>query len=158
MTDEKKQEFTRRISQANQSELVVILYDLFFYYMDQANREYKGGNKKEFCQQVNFAQDVLQELIASLHMEQDLAKVILQVYLFVSGRLGLARGSVKWEPLEDADRLMKKLYETYKEDAKSDISGPVMSNAQTVYAGLTYGKNELNENYGSIDPGRGFFA
>lgn len=156
MTDEKKQEFTRRISQANKSELVVILYEIFFYYIEEAKA--KEAEKENFHKIIGYAQDVLNELIASLNMEQELAKSILQVYLFVSGSLGLARGKGKAQPLLDADRLMKKLYETYKEDAKNDTSGPVMGNSQTVYAGLTYGKNDLNESYQTQDINRGFFA
>ena len=33
-----------------------------------------------------------------------------------------------------------------------------MSNAQQVYAGMTYGKGQLTENYMEIDTHRGFFA
>lgn len=158
MTDEKKQEFTRRITQANQSELVVILYDIFFYYMEEAKAKYAQMDKAAFRRQVDYAQDTLNELIASLHMEQELAKVILQVYLFVSGRLGLARGKANPQPLEDAVRLMKKLYETYKSDAVHDVSGPVMKNAQTVVAGMTYGRADVTESCPAADYNRGFLV
>lgn len=158
MTDEKKQEFTRRITQANKSELVVILYDIFFYYIDEARAVYQVNDKGAFRKQLGYAHDVLNELIASLQMETELAQAIFQVYLFVSGRIGEAKGKAKPEPLEDAVRLMKKLYEAYKADAKNDISDPVMGNAQTVYAGLTYGKTDLTESFQTADPNRGFFA
>lgn len=158
MTDEKKQEFTRRITQANKSELVVILYDIFFFYIEEAQKMYENADKTAFRQQIGFAQDCLNELIASLHMEQELAKSIFRVYLFVSGCLGQAKGMAKPDALPDAVRLMRKLYETYKEDAKSDTSMPVMENTQTVYAGLTYGKNDLNESCQMQNMNRGYFA
>ena len=33
-----KQEFTRRLSQCNRGELVVIMYDIVFAYMDEAKK------------------------------------------------------------------------------------------------------------------------
>ena len=37
MTDEKKQEFTLRITSANKTELVEILYEMLLVYIDDAN-------------------------------------------------------------------------------------------------------------------------
>nr|MBQ8253098.1 flagellar protein FliS [Lachnospiraceae bacterium] len=164
MTDEKKQEFTLRISQANQSQLVVILYELFFYYTDEAENAYANGELSVFCKELQKAHDCLGELISSLNVNaeasqiQELAQSILQVYFFVSARIGAALGSRKKEPLEDAVRLMKKLYETYKADAANDTSAPVMGHAQTVYAGLTYGKNNLNVSCEDGSGSRGFYV
>ena len=39
--------------------------------------------------------------------------------------------------------VISKLLTAYRELAGQDESGPVMQNSQTVYAGLTYGKNSL---------------
>lgn len=158
MTNEKKQEFTLRITQANKSELVVILYELFFYYIEEAKKVLEEKNTEEFKANLTCAHDCLNELIGSLHMEQNLAHAIMHVYLFVSGRIGMAKGSLQTEPLFDADRLMHKLYETYKEDAKTDTSEPVMNHTQTVYAGLTYGRNTLTENREDGSLSRGFLA
>lgn len=164
MTDEKKQEFTLRISQANQSQLIVILYELFFYYMEEADNAYAGADYVGFCKELQKAHDCLNELIASLHTGSDdaqveeLAQTILKVYFFVSARIGAASGSKKKEPLADAVRMMQKLYKTYKEDAVNDTSAPVMGRAQTVYAGLTYGKNDLNVSLEDGSAGRGFYV
>lgn len=158
MTDEKKQEFTRRITQANKSQLVVILYDLFFYYIDEAKERLSQGDPKEFGKELDRAHACLNELIGSLHMEQPLAQSIYRVYLFVSGQLGLAKGKGNDAPLTDAVRLMRKLYETYKADAACDTSGPVMGNVQTVIAGMTYGRSDVTESCQASDYNRGFLA
>lgn len=34
MTQEKKQEFTRRLSNCNQGQMIVIMYDILFAYLD----------------------------------------------------------------------------------------------------------------------------
>ncbi len=158
MTDEKKQEFTLRISQANQSQLVVILYELFFYYIEEAELAQENKDKEGFTKGLARAHDCLNELIVSLHMEQELAKHILQIYFFVSAKIGTAMGSRKIKELDDAKRLMKKLYEAYKTDAVHDTSAPVMGCAQTVYAGLTYGKNNLTVSREDGSPNRGFYV
>lgn len=158
MTDEKKQEFTLRISQANKSQLVVILYELFFYYIEEAEEAHAKEDRQGFKTGLFRAQDCLKELIASLNMEQELAQAILKVYFFVSGRIGAACGSGKKEPLSDGVRVMKSLYETYKADAANDDSPPVMNHSQTVYAGLTYGKNTLTENLEDGSGSRGFYV
>ena len=163
MTDEKKQEFTLRISQANQSQLIVILYELFFFYIEEAER-YSGKNSVAFGKELGKAHDCLGELIASLHTDHEneqvrkLAGAILKVYFFVSARLGAAMGSGKKEPLADAVIQMRRLYEIYKKDAKNDTTGPVMGHTQTVYAGLTYGKSNLNVSCEDGGAGRGFYA
>ena len=158
MTDEKKQEFTRRITQANKSQLVVILYDLFFYYIDEAKEILSQGEKKEFSASLDRAHACLNELIGSLHMEQPLAESICKVYFFVSGQIGLARGKESDAPLSDAVRLMDKLYQTYKADSACDTSGPVMGNVQTVVAGMTYGRSDVTESCQAADYNRGFWA
>lgn len=158
MTDEKKQEFTLRITQANQSQLVVILYELFFSYLEEAKTAIEAGEKDAFSKAVGKSHDCLLELIGSLKMEQPLAQNLYQIYLFVSRQIGLANGKKTYEPLIDAERLMRKLYESYKKDSVNDTSGPVMKQAQTVYAGLTYGRSDVNENMADPDANRGFWA
>ena len=158
MTDEKKKEFTLRISQANSSQLVVILYELFFFYIEEAETAYTEGDKDGFVKELKKSHDCLNELIASLNPEQELAQTLLKFYFYVSARIGAAIGSRRTEPLQDPKRLMMRHYEIYKADAAFDISAPVMDRAQTVYAGLTYGKKDLIVNQEDGGSSRGFYA
>lgn len=158
MTDEKKQEFTLRISQANPSQLVVILYELFFFYIEEAETAYATDNKTGFVKELKKSHACLNELIASLNPEQELSQTLLKFYFYVSARIGAAIGSRRTEPLEDPKRLMMRHYEIYKADAAFDTSAPVMDRTQTVYAGLTYGKKDLIVNREDGSGGRGFYA
>ena len=45
MTDEKKKEFTRRLAQCNSSEMIVIQYDIFFVYLDDALTAFEAGGE-----------------------------------------------------------------------------------------------------------------
>ena len=158
MTDEKKQEFTLRISQANKSQLVVILYELFFFYIEEAEAAYEAGDKRGFAEELKKSHRCLNELIASLNPEQELSQTLLKFYFYVSARIGAAIGSRRPDSLKDAKRLMKRHYEIYKADAVTDTSLPVMDHTQTVYAGLTYGKKDLIVNREDGGSSRGFYV
>ena len=53
---------------------------------------------------------------------------------------------------------MRRLYEIYKEDAVNDTSDPVMQKSQQVYAGLTYGREDLTVSSQDDSSSRGFYA
>ncbi len=61
--------------------------------------------------------------------------------------------------LGTAKSVINKLLSAYREVAKQDDSSPMMDNTQQIYAGLTYGKRQLNETCISADEGkRGYRA
>ena len=98
-----KKEYTARIAQANRSELVVIIYELFLVAMEDARESY-----------------VYEQLIFSVIRQK-----------LVNG--------------DTVKEVMGKLKEAFMQVAKEDKSEPVMENTQQIYAGLTYGKDSLNE-------------
>ena len=53
--------------------------------------------------------------------------------------------------------MLQQLYEAFAASARQDTSEPLMQNAQQVYAGYTYGKNNINESY-DVQSSRGFLA
>ena len=52
MTTEEKRRFTARISQANKSELVVIVFEMFDYCIEQAEDGFKSGEVSEKCKRL----------------------------------------------------------------------------------------------------------
>ena len=53
---------------------------------------------------------------------------------------------------------MQRLRDAYAEVAKQDTSAPLMQNADTVYAGMTYGKTDVNTGSTAAGTNRGFLA
>ena len=47
---------------------------------------------------------------------------------------------------------------SFVEAAKQDKSAPLMKNTQQVYAGMTYARGAVNEDYMDVDSHRGFFV
>ncbi len=158
MTREKKQELTLRITQANKTELIEILYEMILVYVDDAQKAHADGNRTEYRDAIRKTRGCINELLASLNFEYELATNFLQLYMYCNRELALADVKNDAEYLTHVCRVVGKLQETYVELAKMDTSGPVMQNSQTVYAGLTYGKNNLTENMADQGMNRGFRA
>ena len=53
---------------------------------------------------------------------------------------------------------MRRLYDGFVQAAAQDMSAPLMKNTQQVYAGYTYGRDDLVETFDKPDRSRGFFA
>ncbi len=155
MTREKKQSFTRRITQANASGLVVIVYEIALDSMDEALGEEKAS--EEFRKALQRAADCVINLQKALKPEYAISKNLLALYGFVLRELSRARASGNKEAIENAKKVIGGLYPSFLKLAEEDDSEALMENTQNVYAGLTYGRGELTE---SRDPGadRGFLA
>lgn len=158
MTREYKQQFTLRITQANKTELIVILYEIVLAYTEDAEAALEEGRITEFREALRKVRSCFGELIASLNLDYELAARLLSLYLYCNRELTKADIRKEREPLVHIRSVITKLLEAYRELAGQDTSGPVMQNSQTVYAGLTYGKNSLAENLTDQGSNRGFRA
>ncbi len=156
MTKELKQEYTLRITQANKTQLITILYEMALLYVNEAKEAMTAGNRTDFKNAVRRIQGCMCELMDSLHMEYEVAQNLLQLYLYINREVAKAALYNNVENLEHVRPILEKLAEAYKQVEAQDPTGPVMGNAQTVYAGLTYGKDTLMESAADPAANRGF--
>ena len=158
MTKELKQQFTLKISQANKSQLVVILYEMMLAYVDEAKQANEIEDQAAFRQGIKRARGCLHELMASLHLEYSIAGNLMQLYAYADRQLTRADIRNSTEELVHVEAIMSKLHAAYEEVSKQDKTGPIMANTQTIYAGLTYGRNDLTENLSDQGSSRGFLV
>jgi len=158
MTRELIQNYTRRITGASGTEIIVILYELCEKYMDDACQAEKMGDHEELRRQCLNTQKVLNDLIASLDFNYELALPLYRIYEYVSKEVSMAVIRNNTEQLMKCKGFLSSLKESFAKISEEDQSGPVMGNAQTVYAGLTYGKGRLNEDVRQQMPNRGYQA
>lgn len=156
MTKELKQAYTLRISQANKTQLITILYEMVLLYIDEAEAALETGSRVEYKDAIRKIRGCIDELTASLNLDYELAHNLLQLYLYVSRELVKASSHYDKENLEHIRAVIDKLHAAYQEIENQDMSGPVMGNTQTVYAGLTYGRTTLTENISDPSSNRGF--
>ena len=145
-----------RITQANKTQLITILYEMALLYVDEAEEALSAGDRSELKNAVRRIQGCMCELMDSLHMEYEVARNLLQLYLYINREVAKAALHSDTECLEHVRPVLDKLLSAYKQIEGQDASGPVMGNAQTVYAGLTYGRNDLMENAADPAANRGF--
>lgn len=155
MKSELKQDFTRRLSQCNRGEMIVIVYDIYFAYQQDIRDAYDASDHEEFKKSIHKAQETLRELMGSLDFSYPIAEELYQLYVYCSNQLAKALYQNDLTGVDAAEKILKRLYGSFVEAAKQDGSGPLMSNTQQVYAGMTYGKNDLNESF-MEDESRGF--
>lgn len=161
MRKEDKQQFTLRITQANPTQLVVILYEMLLCYLEDASAASEAGKPGDvdgFREAVRKARGCLNELMGSLHMQYEPAPALMQLYLFCLRRLALGEQRRDAGILEEVGRIIRPLCDAYGQLAEQNDAGPVMRNSQTVYAGLTYGRNTLTENMADQGVNRGMLA
>ena len=156
MTDEAKQEFTRRITNANKSELVVILFEMFDVYVKDAIKLYDAGDLAGMTAETGKARNVVRELINTLDRKYEVADNLYNIYRYVDRLLIDAEVRRKSDTLPEAAKHMAALGETFKSVASKDTDKPIMENAEPVYAGMTYGAAGVNET--GSGTGRGFLA
>lgn len=156
MTKELKQQYTLKITQANKTQLVVILYEMLLIYLDEAASAHEKNDRAGFRDGIRKAGGCLRELTASLHFEYEPAMNLWQLYLYANKELAMADVRNSTEELSHVKMIMTKLHDAYEKISEQDASGPVMANTQTVYAGLTYGRNSLMENLDGQGGNRGF--
>ncbi len=159
MEKEKLQEFTFRVTQASRSELIVIMYDIILTDTKAAREWLLQGKREEFEKEIKHALRFMNELMGALNYQYALSYELLGLYSFANKALIRAWMQKKAEPLDAADSIISKLREAFKEVSMQDQSGPVMKNTEQVYAGLTYGRNSLNESLlDTAGSKRGFMA
>ena len=152
MQDALKKEFTLRITQANRSELIVIIYEMCLAYLKDA---IEGTDRAE---NITRARACVDELKESLNFEYELSADLLHFYIKVNKLFMQAAAGGRTEPLVEAESAMGRMRDAFVEISKEDDSKPLLHNAQEVYAGYTYGKNDVNVSIGAGQTERGFRA
>ena len=147
MTKECKQQFTLRITQANSTQLIVILYEMTLQYLADGEQAVDDAGLAEA---VHRARGCIKELLNSLHREYSPAGEL--------SRLAVCEVRRDRTILEEIRKVIAPLCDAYRQIQDQDTSGPVMNNSQTVYAGLTYGRNQLTENMADQGTNRGMLV
>lgn len=157
MNKEKQKEFTRRIAQANKTELTVIVYDIILEEISDARAAHIFGDIDAYRLAMKRAQRYLCELMTTLDFSYGIAVNLMRLYEYVQRVLVKCDIAGITDNLDSAENVIKGLRSSFAAIAPSDKTGPVMYNTEPVYAGLTYGKGDLNETDLSTNS-RGFLA
>lgn len=147
MNKEAIKTFSYRISQASKTELVVIMYDMAQEYLKDAIQALNDDDRIGFCNNIRQVKRVIDELSSGLDMQYEIANELFVLYMQADKILIRCLARMDNEGLDKVVNMLNKLRESFYKLSKDDDSGPVLKNAQQVYAGLTYssagGSNEI---------------
>lgn len=158
MKKEKIDDYSFKVTQANKTQLVVLVYDIVLDDINTAREEFAAGEIDQFVGTVKHGQRFVQELMRTLDCQYEIGLDLMTLYLHVNKMMIKAIIQRKPDALEGLEDVIGKLQKAFHEISRTDYSGPVMQSTEQVYAGLTYNKRDLSETY--LDAGnqmkRGF--
>ena len=155
MKEALKREFQNRIVSAGRKELLLIHLEMILAEMKQAE-EAMPEEDDRFRRSIRLTMEMIKKLAESLDFTYEVSYVLLQAYQQVNADLVAARQKKDATALAHAKKMIEQLKEAFAElELPTDTS--VVKNGETLYAGLTYGRNnQLKE---SVDyKKRGFQA
>lgn len=129
----------------------MINYEIIFAYLDDAKKAYQEEKWEEFKVALRKAQNSIGELMQTLNFSYEISKNLYQIYVFCKDSLAAAMYKRSLTEIENAEKMLRKLYQSFCKVAETDSSAPMMKNTQQVYAGYTYGKGDLVENCQELD-------
>lgn len=145
------------ITQASPAKLIVINYELLMEVLTEAKEHI--SDEKEFTKHMERARGFLMHLVESLNTEIEIGARLFHAYMYINRLFIKTLRTRKMESLDEAMEHAGKLlaaFENVCRQAEKDDDEPVVQNAEQVYIGLTYGKENLVETVLPSDKKRGF--
>lgn len=158
MTKERIQDFTVRISQANKTEMIAILYDIAVEYCNSALAALEIDDKMLYRIELGRVRSTLKELMNSVNTSTELGMTLMRLYIFQKQQLTKAYMDFDKIAITHVLGIFEKLGKAYEELSKQDSSDPVMDNVENVYSGFVYNKNRMVESVLDRDMSRGYLA
>ena len=158
MTKEAVQTFTRRITEANRTGLITVVYEITLAYLEEAKEALAKRDFEEYEFTLKKARACVDNLSDCLDLQYEISWNLQELYLFCKRQLICASSRRDPVYIGYAERVISKLHDAWVQIEDTDDSMPEMENTQTVYAGLTYGRGTLNENVADPAANRGIQA
>lgn len=147
-----------QVANATRGQLLKITYDLLLESLDNIKKYANEKSEKEFASGIGRSRQILQELIDTLDFKQAISQDLLRIYVYINGLLIKSLIAYDESLIDESKMLINQLVEGWEGAIANDPKTlKVMNNAQQLYAGLTYGKNDLNVSVRD-DNNRGFKA
>ena len=145
MKEPLKKEFQNRIANAGRKELLLIHYDMILAEMDLIDLAYQAEDLEQFRNSIRLSQEMVKKLVESLDFSYEISRLLMRTYEEVNNDLIKIKISENISALAKTRELVEELRAAFAQIETEDDK-PLIQNGETVYAGLTYGKdNRLKE-------------
>lgn len=138
MTSEKKQEYTRRITEANPTGIVAITYEIAKGYYEDAVIAFKAGDRDTYRLAITKGNKCIEELIMSLDPSYAISIYLLRIYNYILECARKASFLYDISELAEPMDILAKIGGTFEEIAPQDKRSAGVQGGAEVYDGLTY--------------------
>lgn len=138
-----KQYLASRVLNANDGELVAILYEGLLDTIEDAKNAIENNNDILLNNSVYKSREILAELLETVVGESQIAFNLRSLYIYLNKLMTNAKLNKDVHKFNDAAKVITPLYEAWCELGKNMKSGAIPQ-GPAVVAGLTYGKGSLN--------------
>ena len=152
-----KEEYVAKIATASPLRLVIINFEILFDYLEESKKTI--NDDKSFDFNIFKARQFLSELRCSLDMQYEISSYLLTLYNYADRKIAKFLFSKNLKDLERATNVLKDIMSGFEQirDKEKDKT-PIMENTDTIYAGLTYGKDGQLQEFIDIKHNKGFKA
>jgi len=142
-----KQYLANRIANANEAELVAILFEGLIDTLEDSIDFLRVGANKKLNSCIQRAREILAELLSTLQGDSEISNNLRSIYFYLNQLITEAENKKDTEKLQLAIKVVTPIYEGWKELGESEGSQAVAasSEAPKIVAGMTYGKGQLND-------------
>ena len=158
MNKDKISAFTLKIASSNGCGLISILYDIYGEYEQDALDQFAAGQVDDAIVALKKCAEVVNHLQRDLNFNYKVSSNLYALYDYVQRNVSKSIYKANGEGLLEAKKVMDELGDAFDQVAKKDSSAPIMRNTQYVRAGVTYGREALNESLMGNQTSRGFWA
>lgn len=115
MKKESIQAYSTRITQANQSELVVITYEIILEHIKDAQEAFANHDMILYSCALESAQEFLKELMVALDFKYEISRNLMSIYIFVNKVLIESKMKKNPELLSRIKKILENLLFSFKE-------------------------------------------
>lgn len=138
MTSEKKQEYTRRIIEANPTGIIAITYEIARGYYEDAVIAFRAGDRDTFRLEISRGNKCIEQLIMSLDPSYGISIYLLRIYNYILECARKASFLYDTEGLKEPMEILARIGGTFEEITPQDERTLGVQGGAEVYDGLTY--------------------
>ncbi len=138
MTSEKKQEYTRRIIEANPTGIIALTYEIARGYYEDALVAFKAGDRDTYRLEISRGNKCIEQLIMALDPKYTVSIHLLRIYNYILGCARRASFRYDTSELDEPMEILARIGGTFEEIAPQDKRSAGVQGGEEVYDGLTY--------------------
>ena len=146
-----KEYLANRIANANDAQLVAIMYEGFMSTVKSGIEYIENKDKEKLNESINKTREILAELLATVEGDSEIASNLKSIYIYLNKLVTEAEIKQDKTKLEEAIGVITPPYEAWQELGEkgeletedAQIDTPIKT--PSIVAGMTYGKGQLND-------------